>query len=551
MDVDKAIQLALDNHQSGNLQQAENIYREILRDEPNNFYALHYLGILYYQLRNYDAAIKYIRKASELNPTAADAFYNLGNVYKDSGHLDEAINCFQKSLELNPQNADAYNNQGIIYKDKGELNEAITSFQEAIHLNPNHIIAYYNLGVIYKDKKQFDEAIQCFQKVLLLNPNIIAAYHYLGIIYQEKEQIDEAITQYQKAIQLNPNIAELYSNLGLVLIIKGKHTEAISCYQKAIAINPDDSTSRWLLSNIFLLIGDYRNGWKEFESFRKIGNHNINQRTFTQPLWDGSDIKGLTILLHAEAGFGDTIQFIRYVPLIAQRGAKVIVDSQKELTSLLQNVDSIDAVFSRGDKLPEFDLHCPLMSLPRIFDTTLDNIPLQTPYLKADDLLVRKWSQRLQGDASRLKVGLVWSGGGFPPKKSTSLDKFSSFKEIEKITFYSLQKGPSAEQTKYLQRDFRCIDYTDGLHDFSETAALIANLDLVISVDTAVAHLAGALGKPVWVLLPFVPDWRWLLNRDDSPWYPTMRLFRQPSLGDWVSVIVKVKDELMKLLDKN
>ena len=239
MNVDEKIQLGLKNHQSGNLLQAENIYKEILRDQPNNFYALNYLGILYYQFRNYDSAIEYIKKALQLNPSAADAYYNLGNIYKDSGQLDEAINCFQKALELNPDNADAYNNEGIIYKDKRRLDEAITCFQKAIQLNPNHVIAHYNLGIIFKEKKQIDEAINCFQKALKLNPNIFAAYYNLGIIFQEKKQLDDAIAYYHEALKLNPNLADLYFNLGTASQEKLKIDDAIFYYQKALKMNPN------------------------------------------------------------------------------------------------------------------------------------------------------------------------------------------------------------------------------------------------------------------------------------------------------------------------
>jgi tetratricopeptide (TPR) repeat protein len=255
MNISDKIHSALENHQSGNLLQAEKIYREILMEEPMNFYASQYLGILYYQLRNHDSAIQYIRKALELNPASADALYNLGNVYKDSGRLNEAIDCFQQSLKLNPQNADAYNNQGMIYKDKGQLNDAIASFKKAIQLNPNHVIAYYNLGVIYKDKKQFNDALGCYEKVVELNPNIMAAYYNLGMIYHEREQFDKAITYYQKAIQLNPDMAEPYCNLGNAFQEQERIDEAVTNYRKAIQLNPSDPSAYYGISQISQLEG--------------------------------------------------------------------------------------------------------------------------------------------------------------------------------------------------------------------------------------------------------------------------------------------------------
>jgi tetratricopeptide (TPR) repeat protein len=623
MNIDENIQLALKYHQSGNLSEAENIYSEILRDEPNNLYALHYLGILYYQLRNYDSAIKYIKKVLELNPTAADAFYNLGNVYKDSGHLNEAINYFQKSLELNPQNADAHNNQGIIYKDKGQIDEAITSFQKAIQLNPDHVIAYYNLGGIYKDKKQFDDAISCYEKVLGLNPDIIAVYFNLGVIFQEKKQFDDAIPYYQKAIQLNPdfveayfnlgnilkekgqiddaiayfqkaiklnpNFAETYNNLAAVLQDKGQLDQAINCYEKLITLSPNFVESYIALGNIYqtlgildkaifyyqkaielerdnalahfnlafclFSLGDLNRGWKEYVWRWKTKKGIDYLRRFSQPLWTGFDISMSTVLLRDEplgtAGFGDTIQFIRYAPLIAKRGVKLIFECKKELISLLRNVEGIHQIIELGGQLPRFDVHCLLLDLPFIFDISLDNIPAEVPYIPINPVLVQKWEKKMQDYKGKFKVGLIWAAGQGGGDRSCTFKSYSSLKLGDDIIFYSLQKGAAAGEVKNTPNGMQLIDLTEEIHDFTDTAALIENLDLVISVDTAGAHLAGALGKPVWTLLPFISPWRWMLDREDSPWYPTMRLFRQPSPGDWESVIVKVKDELLKLLGKN
>jgi hypothetical protein len=276
-----------------------------------------------------------------------------------------------------------------------------------------------------------------------------------------------------------------------------------------------------------LLAGNFRDGWREYE-WRWETYLASSKRNFSQPLWDGYDIKGRTILLYDEAGFGDTIQFIRYAPLVAQYGIQQIV--------------------GRGEELPKFDVHCPLSSLPLIFDTRLESIPTKIPYIYVEPKLIQKWRNKVQHDEFKTKIGLVWAGRSI---SSCSLETFSTIAQIDNITFYSLQKGEAKKQAKNPPKGMSFIDLTEDINDFSDTAALIENLDLIITVDTAVAHLAGALGKSVWTLLPFVPDWRWMLNRDDSPWYPTMRLFRQPSLGDWESVIDKIKDELLKLLMNN
>jgi len=513
MDIRESQQLAYDAYRAGNLHQAASLYAEILNLQPDDLNALFMLGLISAQTGNFRSAIGYFQTVIRINPSHTGAHYNLGNVYRDSGQIQEAFRCYQKVLHLNPRYAEAYVNLGFIFKLMGRTNEEFASYQKAVQINPDSAEAFFNLGHYFFEREEFDKALSCYEKVVNTKPEFVPAYIHSG----------------------------------LVLIIQGRYEEAATWYQKAITCNPDNATAHWHLSNVFLLTGRYEEGWREFEWFRKTGDHRNLQRTFPQPLWDGSDIEGLTILLHAEAGFGDTIQFIRYAPLVEQRGAKVIVESQKELTSLLQNTDGIHRVLSHGDQLPAFDIHCPLMSLPGIFGTTLENIPAKIPYLGAENTLVMEWRKRLQNDTSRLKIGLIWSGGGLPLKKSSSLDIFSPLQHLENVTFYSIQKGPPSEQAKNPPQGMKLIDYTDLLNNFSDTAALIENLDLVISVDTAVAHLAGALGKPVWTLVPFVPDWRWLLHRVDSPWYPGMRLFRQPALGDWETVITMIVDCVKQL----
>ena len=309
--------------------------------------------------------------------------------------------------------------------------------------------------------------------------------------------------------------------------------------RKPCILSPDNAVFHWNLSLALLLSGNFEEGWKEYEWRQKVKD--FPNRIVSQPLWDGSDIAGQTILLQAEQGYGDTIQFIRYASMVAQRGANVIVSCQNELTSLLKKVDGIHHVAGYHEPIPEFDVYCPLLSLPLIFHTTVESIPAHVPYIKPEPSLFQHWRAKIQNHVSRLKIGLVWAGR---EQRSCPLELFTPLAEIHYSTFYSLQKGEAAEQAKNPPEGMKLIDYTEDIHDFSDTAAFIENLDLVISVDTAVAHLAGALGKPVWTLLPFVPDWRWLLNRDDSPWYPTMRLFRQPSPGDWESVIARIAQDL-------
>ena len=413
-----------------------------------------------------------------------------------------------------------------------------------------HIII---LELFFKRKGQVDNAVSYYEKALQHNPTFTEALVNLGIIFQEKGQFDKAINYSQQALQINPNYSTAYINLGNMYCEKGQINEAIIHFQKAIKLDGDNSVAHVNLAFALFSSGDLKRGWREYE-WRWKSKEGINLlQKYAQPIWTGFDISGCTILLHDEpksqAGFGDAIQFIRYAPLIAKCGAKVIFECKKELISLLKNVEGIYQIIELGEQLPFFDVHCFLLDLPFIFDISLDNIPSKIPYISIDPSLIQKWTEKTGNNKAKFKVGLVWAAEGL--ERSCPVEAFTVLGQIsDSIKFYSLQKGVAEKQTKNLLANMQVVNLTEEINDFSDTAALIENLDLVVSVDTAVAHLAGALGKPVWILVPFVAPWRWMLNREDSPWYPTMRLFRQPSLGDWESVIAKVKDELFKLLDR-
>jgi tetratricopeptide (TPR) repeat protein len=413
--------------------------------------------------------------------------------------------------------------------------------------DPGYADVYINLGIIFRALGRYHEESACYQKAIQLDPHSAQAFFNLGHSFFDKEQFDKALSCYEKVINLNPDFAQAYMNLGLILRIKGRHEQALSCYQKVIQINPADAEAHWNMANVLLLTGNFKLGWKEYVWLWKTEDCMKQRRVFSQPEWNGSDIKGRTILLYAEYGFGDTIQFIRFAPMVAECEATVIVECQRELTSLLKTFEGMQKVIPRGEDLPDFDLRCSLMMLPVLFDTSLDTIPNKTPYLTANPGLVEKWHKRLQHDTSKMKIGIVWSGVS-TSKKFCSLKTFAPLAQLQGVSFYSLQKGEAVKEVMNTPNGMQLYDYSNEINDFSDTAALIENLDLVISIDTSVAHLAGALGKPVWILLPFVPDWRWFLDREDSPWYPTMKLFRQPSLGDWKSVIDKVSDNLQNKL---
>jgi tetratricopeptide (TPR) repeat protein len=550
MDTNRLMQLAVRYFQSGDLESAGNICKKILRKQPKNSDVLQFLGILCYRMHDYDAAISHLKKALSINPSNAETHYNIGRAYEAREQLDEAIQSYKSALRMKAYFVDAHINLGNLLQKKGQLDDAIFNYQRAIELDPNHAGGYYNLGIMFQEKNRLDKAIPAFQNAIRINPQYADAYHDLGYVFHMNRQFNEAVECYHKAIQVNRGMFDAYNNLGRVYQELCQVDEAISSYRKALDISPEFAEAHCNLALALLLTGDYVHGWKEYEWRWKLKD--ASRYDFPQQVWDGSNIPGKKVFLYAEQGFGDTIQFIRFVSLIAEQGATVIIECHKELKSLIQQVKGVHSVITREDPLPEFDVLYPLLSLPLVFDITPERIPAKIPYVVPDTIIMQKWKDRIQPDTARFKIGLVWSSNPINTKiyykKSFSLYTFYPLAKFNDVSFYSLQKGEAAAEAKNPPDGMRLVDYTEEIHDFSDTAALIENLDLVISVDTAVAHLAGALGKPVWTLLPDSPDWRWMLNRNDSPWYPTMRLFRQPSPGDWGSVMDNVEKELWKIM---
>jgi FKBP-type peptidyl-prolyl cis-trans isomerase 2 len=441
---------------------------------------------------------------------------------------------------------------GIALQDHNHHDEAASHYLKAIRIKPDFIEAYYNLGVAFQHLGQVEKAIASYKEAIALDPAYASAHLNLGIAFEETMRYEEALKSFEKALETKPDYAMAHYHIGNVLFLKGQFEEAKKSYEKAVSLNHEYAAAHLNIAAINLLLGNFREGWKGYEWRWKLEGVS-EKRNISQPLWNGSDIAGKTILIYAEQEFGDTIQFIRYIPLCARRGAKVIVECPKGMKSLLQNVEGAAKVITHGEQVPDFELYCPLLSLPSIFDTTIANIPADIPYLSADKMKAEKWKECLGSDGPQLKVGLAWSGDNALLKlrndQPCSLEMFSPLGRFTDVTFYSLRKKVGSSVPEYPPAGMNLVDYAGNVDDFSDTAALIENLDLVISVDSSVAHLAGALGKPVWTLLPFVPAWQWMLGREDSPWYPTMRLFRQSSPGDWKSVLERVGNELKKFID--
>lgn len=404
----------------------------------------------------------------------------------------------------------------------------------------------YRLGVKFKEEGNLASAEHCFRWIASKAPDLPDPQHSLGVVLHLKGQLQEAIEHYQQAIAGDPNFAQAHYNLANAQLQSGRYSEAIDSVRAAIACDNGYSDAHWLLGMLLLQSGDFKNGWREYEWRWQARAFHAKLPKLERPRWDGSPLEGKTILIRMEQGRGDMIQFVRYAPMVAAMGAKVIVSAAPELLSLLSTVRGVSGVVSQDEKLPEFDMHIPVLSLPFILRTTLDTIPNETPYLTPNPDKVEAWEKILPNDGS-YRVGIAWQGSPAhrdDQNRSCALSEFLVLADLPSVTLFSLQLGHGVEQIKQMHPSMRVVDFTEHIHDFSDTAALMANLDLIITVDTATAHLAGALGRQVWTLLPFVPEWRWMLDREDSPWYPGMRLFRQSSPGDWSKVFERLQNEL-------
>jgi tetratricopeptide (TPR) repeat protein len=580
--ISEALAAAMQHHQAGRLQAAEQIYRQILAVEPNQAGAWHLLGLLAYQAGRHEVAVEYIaraitlkdtepafhsnlgeayralrripeavacyRRALGLKPDYAGAHNNLGIALMDQEQPDEAVACFRRALELKPDYVEAYNNLGNALKEQGSLEEAVACFRRALQCRPDFALAHNNLGAALAYQGRAEEAVACYRVALGLKPDYAEAHNNLGDALKEQGRLDEAAACLRRALELKPDFAEAHYNLGNTLKEQRRLDEAVACYRRALELKPDAADAHWNLALSWLLAGDWQRGWPEYQwRWQAKG---CAPRRFPQPLWNGESLAAKTILLHAEQGLGDTIQFIRYAAIVKQHGGAVVVECQKPLVALLQGCPGIDRLVGQGDDLPAFDVQSPLLSVPGILKTSLETVPARIPYLAARPALVERWRTRLSG-LDGFKIGIVWQGN---PKNTRDrlrcvpLRCFAPLARIPGVRLLSLQKGAGAEQLAEVRDLFAVTDFAGELDEqsgpFMDTAALMKNLDLVIASDTAAAHLAGALGVPVWVALPFVPDWRWLLDRADSPWYPTMRLFRQERPGDWQGVFPRMESAL-------
>jgi tetratricopeptide (TPR) repeat protein len=570
--------------QAGQLQAAEQCGRQALALDADHVDSLHLMGLLSLLAKQPALAIEWFAQAIRQNPTVADYFFNLASALKQQERVDEAIKSLDRGLTLQPGYAEGWYAMGELLQLQERLDEAIMSFDLALKVKPDYWEAANASGLLYFETSRYDEALARFARSAEIDPSQAGAFNYMSRCYWGLRKFEEALACGQKAIALAPDNPELNKNLGLLLQKLDRHEEAMIWLDKALALRPDfapalndRSTSlfalrrtseafaaidgaiavdptcadyHWNKALLQLLIGDF-SGWAGREWGRRCSLVNFVDRQFTRPRWFGEPIADKTILLHSDEGLGDTIQFCRYARLIAARGARVILEVQDALHPLLSGLDGVSLCLPRSaNAQPDFDLYCPLSGLPLAFKTEPETIPAASCYLPPlPEARAWEWQARL-GAHDKLRVGLVWSGNpehSNDRSRSTTLRMMSALFDFN-ARFYSLQKEPRPEDAATLAEQSEIVDLAQHLTDFVETAALVSCLDLVITVDTSVAHLAAALGRPTWILLPYTPDYRWLLERDDSPWYPSVRLFRQDERRDYAVVLQRVRAELNGLI---
>lgn len=566
--------------QEGKLPHAEGVLKRLLRTMPDSPVVLRCMGMTLFQQGRLDEAEDYMRRAIELKEEYPEALNDLGCILLKAGDHDGALAVFKDALKLMPSFAELWHNAGGVYTQRGEFDEAVDAYRRASELQPNRSGFCVSLGCAVAAQGRLDDAVSCMNRAAQLGCPLPDAYAHMAKLLASNSMVDEDVVavfrqavetqppdarnnnnlgymlselgrygeadeQFHAAIKLDPNSVNAQCNLAACLHRQGKLDQSLAVCDRAIEINPKWAGAHLNRAFTLLLQGEYEQGWQEYSWRFRCKPWSTDRRHYSRRIWDGESIKGKRVLLFKEQGFGDTLQFVRYAKNVAGRGGHVILQCQDTLAGLLAGVDGVAEVVPAGSGIPEFDVYSPLASLPAMFKTTIETIPADVPYISAAPADTEAWRERL-GQSDRMRVGIVWSGnpGGLAYRQNRlPVDVAASLLDVEGAEFYSLQVGASADDISQLDQD-KIIDLSPHLTDFSQTAAAIGEMDLVISVDTSVVHLAGAMGKDVWVLLAAVPDWRWMLDRTDSPWYPTARLFRQKNAGDWGELVGRLRGAL-------
>ncbi len=552
----EAFALVEQYQRSGQLGLALRLCQQLLQTHPEEGEVHHRLGSLWLQRGEPQQALVHLQTALHLNQEKPTAWADLGHAWMMLGQLEKAVQAYRQGLALAPQDGDLLLGLGSAFLAQGQLSEAIAVLEQAVATQPPPLYALASLGNALMLSGQLVRAETYFRQALAQEPAEGRIWVNLGHCLQLQDRLQEAADCLRRALPLLPADPQPYNNLGTVLQEQNQLQAAIECYRQSLRLAPDLAETHWNLATALLTLGEYTEGWREYEW--RLRQRRATYPTFAQPLWTGSPLGQKTLLIYAEQGLGDTIQFVRYLPLLAQAHpqAQLLFRCQPALVELLQAClgSSRLQIFSEQDPLPPFDVHLPLLSLPQRLGTTLETIPAPIPYLWAPTLQPAGLESLPALAGSPLpKVGLVWASGRradpdlnrIQRLKSCPLEQLLPQLHLPGIQWVSLQVGEDLTPWASLLEHYQVVEVGSRLRSFADTAAVVAQLDLVISVDTAVAHLAGAMGKPVWVLLPYAADWRWLLDRTDSPWYPkVMRLFRQQLPGDWTGVLASVRASL-------
>lgn len=541
--------LALASH--GQRREAITHFRQALQLQPDHAEALAHLGVALAEEGQRREAIACFQQTLRQHPTAVLTLHNLGVALAQEGRWSEAVENLERVVQLRPDYAEALYTLGSVLNQMGRTDEAIDRLRRCLLLQPQHAGACNNLGLVLTEAKQPHEALILLQHAVRLQPSMKEAHNNLGLAYYNLGRFAEAEACFQQALRLDSRYVEAHSNLGNVYKEQGRFEEALACYQLALWLAPDQVSTHYNRSLALLQQGNYVEGWRAYEW--RWQRPQTPPRTFAQPRWDGSSLPAKTILLWSEQGLGDTIQFVRYAAVVKQRVGRVVLYCPPPLAALLSHCHGVDHIIPQGQVVTDFDVQAPLLSLPAICGTTLETVPQAIPYVVVDSARVAAWRAHLPG-AATFRIGIVWQGNPrhvWDRHRSAPLASLEALARVAHVTLISLQKGAGREQLAGVRKRFAVWDLGDELDEsggaFVDTAAVMASLDLVVTVDTAAAHLAGALGVPVWLALSQIADWRWLREHEDTPWYPSMRLFWQKQLGDWPAVFASMAEALRPL----
>jgi tetratricopeptide (TPR) repeat protein len=538
---------------SGRPALARDCFSEMVRLQPDLDYAHNNLGGILSLMEDLEGAVAAYENAVRLQPANAEAHCNMGTALHRLGKTDQALASYRRAIDHQPNFADAHFNLANVLLDQGKPAEAVASYEQALQVRPDFADAYTNLGHALRDLGKLKESVASYERAARLRPDNAEFHYNMGQALRREDRLDEALVYFQRALQLRPDYAEAYADLAITYQFLGRMQEALANFEPALCLRPDYAEAHLAKASTLLAVGDFEAGWREYEWRFRWKEFPTPPLPGSQTPWDGTPLHGHTLLIRAaEQGLGDTLQFMRYASLLQESGGQVIVEAQPALLPLLRTCSGVAVAFPPGEECPPYDVYAYLMSIPGLMRTTLATIPAHVPYLSADPELIGRWRDELHS-YSGFKIGICWQGN---PKhqqdrlRSVPLARFIALAKVPGVQLFSLQVGAGQEQLAKLKDDFNVVDLGQKFdaNSFADAAAVVRNMDLIITADTAIAHLAGALGAPVWVLLLACPDWRWLLQREDSPWYPTMRLFRQRQFGRWDAVFERITSELRSLL---